>query len=194
MSDRKDRDRRRREEERELRKEKERRDRKEKERRDRKKEEEKRNKKKEDRKREDKKKYDKVSEDKFVMIPQIKNSIDDKEIFMFIYEDIDGVLYNQLSNVEKKEKVTIFPVYISGYNDNLTGEYIEWDGSKYKTTLEQEEQSWLNIIDSRDVDIKINMYKELDQIIVFNDKFFNSKSDLHYYLENYGLEYLPIKL
>ena len=159
------------------------------------KDKERRDRERKDKERRDKEKGDRERKYKEKMIqPENENHPeDDKEHFMFVYEDVDGILYNQIHKIVKRENVTIFPVYISGYNDNLNGEVVKFEGGKYITTLDEPETSWLKIVDSKDNNIKIHTYDEPD-IVVYNGKFFHCNDDLTYYLVNYGAEYLPVTI
>ena len=120
---------------------------------------------------------------------------DEREKFMFVYEDEEGKIYNKLSSIEKKTslnsfKVNIFPVYMTKHNPNLIGETIEWVDNNWKSSLEDDE-SWLKIINSKDDKIKIKTYNRKD-IIVYNDKLFRDIDDLIYYLKHFDAEYLPV--
>jgi hypothetical protein len=56
---------------------------------------------------------------------------------------------------------------------------------------ENKETSWLNIIDSRDSNIEILSF-DLEEVAVYNNRFFHCYDDLLDYLEAKGCEYLPI--
>ena len=116
------------------------------------------------------------------------------EKFIFVYEDEAGVLYNDLQKIPLSEgnTVKIFPVYLSGHNENLTEEVVTFRDGKLSPMDENKDSSWLNVINSRDENIEILTF-DLDQVVVYNNRFFHCQDDLYDHLEANGCEYISVK-
>ena len=117
---------------------------------------------------------------------------DGTERFMFVYEDSEGQIHTNMDSLPKVEDSTskIFPVYVAGYNDNLSEEEIVYKDGQWSSSVEN---SWLDVINSQNNDnIEILTY-EGEDIVVYNGKLFHCLRDLRAYLKGYGAEYLPIK-
>jgi len=119
--------------------------------------------------------------------------IDTREKFMFIYEDEEGNLYTSIDKITLSEgkSIKIFPVYFVGSNENLTEEIVKYIDSKLTPLEENIETSWLSIINSNDENIFLQEFN-LEDIVVYNGKFFHCSDDLIYYLNTFGCEYLSI--
>ena len=110
--------------------------------------------------------------------------------FMFVYEDKDGNLFSSLDNLKKEgETIKIFPVYVTGGNENLTEEQVTYSDGNFIPSEENKETSWLKVISSTDVSI---ISFDLEDIVVYNGKFFHCDKDLFEYMESNGLEYLSV--
>ena len=114
--------------------------------------------------------------------------VEDKEKFMFLYEDFDGNLHLDLKNIES-DTCKIFPVYFTGWNENLTEESItKVDG---KWTSEYEDRSWLTVIFSEDKNVSVEPF-DMEDVAVYNGKFFHCQDDLIDYIKENGCDYLDI--
>ncbi len=116
--------------------------------------------------------------------------VDKREKFMFIYEDEEGKLYTTVDKIGliENQSIKIFPVYFVGSNENLSEETVKYVDSKLTS---ETENSWLEIINSTDENMVIFDF-DLDDIVVYNGKFFYSDGALIEYLKNFDAEYLPI--
>lgn len=116
--------------------------------------------------------------------------VDDREKFMFVYEDEAGKLYTQVEQMGLTEgqKIKIFPVYFKGGNENLSEETLTYVDSKLTSDVEN---SWLEIIHSTDENIVIFEF-DLTDIAVCNGKFFYTDGALIDYITQFDAEYLPI--
>ena len=116
------------------------------------------------------------------------------EKFIFVYEDEAGGIYNDLGKMTLGEgnTVKIFPVYLSGHNENLTEEVVTFRDGKLTPMDENRESTWLNVIGSRDPNIDILPF-DLDQVVVYNNRFFHCQDDLFDHLEANGCEYISVK-
>ena len=116
--------------------------------------------------------------------------VDKREKFMFIYEDEEGKLYTTVDKIGliEDQSIKIFPVYFVGSNENLSEETVKYVDSKLTS---ETENSWLEIINSTDENMVIFDF-DLDDIVVYNGKFFYSDGALIEYLKNFDAEYLPI--
>lgn len=116
--------------------------------------------------------------------------VDKRKKFMFIYEDEEGKLYTAVDKIGliEDQSIKIFPVYFVGSNENLSEETVKYVDSKLTS---ETENSWLEIINSTDDNIVIFDF-DLDDIVVYNGKFFYSDGALIEYLKNFDAEYLPI--
>ena len=116
--------------------------------------------------------------------------VDKREKFMFIYEDEEGKLYTTVDKIGliEDQSIKIFPVYFVGSNENLSEETVKYVDSKLTS---ETENSWLEIINSTDDNMVIFDF-DLDDIVVYNGKFFYSDGALIEYLKNFDAEYLPI--
>ena len=114
--------------------------------------------------------------------------VENKEKFMFLYEDFEGDLHLDLKKVES-DTCKIFPVYFTGWNQNLTEESItKVDG---KWTSEYEERSWLTVIFSEDKNVSVEPF-DMEDVAVYNGKFFHCQDDLIDYIKENGCDYLDI--
>ena len=114
--------------------------------------------------------------------------VEDKEKFMFLYEDFEGDLHLDLKNVES-DTCKIFPVYFTGWNQNLTEESItKVDG---QWTSEYEERSWLTVIFSEDKNVSVEPF-DMEDVAVYNGKFFHCQDDLIDHIKENGCDYLDI--
>ena len=116
---------------------------------------------------------------------------DDKERFMFIYEDKDGKLYSDLNSVPKEGEIKIFPVYVNGWNDNLIEEIVTFENGRWSPSEENKDTTWLSVIDSRDPKI-LTVPFDLDDVVVYNGRFFHCEDDLLDYIQENGGEYLSV--
>jgi len=116
--------------------------------------------------------------------------VDKREKFMFIYEDEEGKLYTTVDKIGliEDQSIKIFPVYFVGSNENLSEETVKYVDSKLTS---ETENSWLEIINSTDENMVIFDF-DLDDIAVYNGKFFYSDGALIEYIKNFDAEYLPI--
>lgn len=119
--------------------------------------------------------------------------IDTREKFMFVYEDEEGNLYTSISKITLSEEksIKIFPVYFVGSNENLTEEVVKYIHSKLTPSEENTETTWLSIINSNDENIFVQDF-DLEDIVVYNGKFFHCSDDLIYYINTFGCDYLSI--
>jgi hypothetical protein len=115
---------------------------------------------------------------------------DDTVKFMFIFEDTEGKLYSDLDKIEKKEggEIKIFPVYISGGNDNLNEETVTFTNGEYGSS---EENSWLTVLNSKDKNMKV-VKTELEDVVVYNSQFYHCMDDFIDYVELFGPDVLPL--
>ena len=113
------------------------------------------------------------------------------EKFMFVFEDEKGTLYSDLGKVNTSGELKIFPVYVSGHNENLTEEIVTYSDGKWRASDDNKENSWLNIIHSRDANVEVVPFN-LDEVVVYNNRFFHCQDDLYDFLEDNGCEYLPV--
>lgn len=116
--------------------------------------------------------------------------VDEREKFMFVYEDEEGKLYTKIDEMGLTEgqKVKIFPVYFKGGNENLAEETVTYVDSKLTSEVEN---SWLEIIHSTDENLVIFEF-DLTDIAVSNGKFFYTDGALIDYITEFDAEYLPI--
>lgn len=149
-------------------------------------------------KRDEKKRQEKIREFEKKFNQALENRVthqeeEDVEQFMFVYEDDEGKLYTELTKLPPvNDKIAkIFPIFFTGGNENLTEEFIKYTEAKWLSESEEQENSWLNIINSTDEKVKVLLY-EGEDIVVYNDKFFHCEKDLLDYLEFYGAEVLPV--
>lgn len=131
--------------------------------------------------------HDKTKEPKEPSIEIVEPVNDGKERFMFLYEDSEGKIHKDLNKLENEGK--IFPVYFIGGNDNLNQEIITFRGDEW--TSSEEENSWLNVINSNDENIIILPF-DVEDVVVYNGRFFHCKDDLIEYIEREGCEYLDV--
>jgi len=129
-----------------------------------------------------------------LMTSQVTLPENTKQKFMFVFEDTDGMLYSSLSSIIKDEgkKVKIFPVYIAGHTENTSEEEIEYKDGKYVPHEDNQESSWLQILEKVPEDGEL-VTCDLDDIVVFNNLFYYTLDDFYHYLENSGADYLPVK-
>ena len=113
------------------------------------------------------------------------------EKFMFVFEDEKGTLYSDLGKANTGGELKIFPVYVSGHNENLTEEIVTYSDGKWRPSDVNKENSWLNIIHSRDPNVEVVPFN-LDEVVVYNNRFFHCQDDLYDFLEDNGCEYLPV--
>lgn len=111
--------------------------------------------------------------------------------FMFVYEDKSGNLFTDLNSIQKEDGdlIKIFPVYVSGHNDNLTEETLTYQNGELIPSEENKETSWLTVIQNPEIEI---IPFDIDQIVVYNNRLFHCEKDLLVYLEENGPEYLPV--
>ena len=116
------------------------------------------------------------------------------EKFIFVYEDEAGVIYNDIGKMTLGEgnTVKIFPVYLSGHNENLTEEVVTFRDGKLTPMEENRDSTWLSVISSRDSNIEILPF-DLDSVVVYNNRFFHCQDDLYDHLEANGCEYISVK-
>ena len=122
---------------------------------------------------------------------EITKPVDDGiEKFMFVYENSEGKLFSSLDKFSKKEgdKIKIFPVYVAGYQNNLTEEEVTFKKGKL---VSEEEESWLSIIDSKDPKISVLDF-ELSDVVASNGKLFHCEDDLIAYLTEEGGDVLKV--
>jgi hypothetical protein len=81
---------------------------------------------------------------------------------------------------------------LTGHNENLNEEVLTFRDGKLRADDENRETSWLNILDSRDEKIQVLTF-ELEDVVVYNNRFFHCQDDLLDFLEANGCEYLPVK-
>ena len=133
-----------------------------------------------------------VPQEVVVEAPAVEVSTTEK--FIFVYEDEAGVIYNDIGKMSLVEgnTVKIFPVYLSGHNENLTEEVVTFRDGKLTPMEENRDSTWLNVISSRDVNVEILPF-DLDQVVVYNNRFFHCQDDLYDHLEANGCEYISVK-
>lgn len=113
----------------------------------------------------------------------------DPSKLMFVYEDKNGKLYKSLETIEKGEddEIKIFPVYVHGYNDNLTEEIVTVKGGVLVSSVEN---SWLETIKDQTYTV---LPFDLENIVVYNGKLFHCVDDLLEYINSNGAEYLDVQ-
>jgi hypothetical protein len=113
--------------------------------------------------------------------------------FMFLYEDNAGNLFNSLNKIETIEnnKIKIFPVYFSGYENSMSSEEITFISGKWTPTEENKESSWLNIINDTSGDNTILPF-DFSEIVLYNGNLFHCEDDLYDYIELYGADVLNV--
>ena len=111
----------------------------------------------------------------------------------FLYENMEGVIYNDLKKLTLKEgdTVKIFPVYLAGTNDNLNEEEVLFKNGKLTPSEENKESTWLTVINSTEPDILVIAF-DLSDVVVYNNKFFHCIDDLYYWLQQEDAEYLAV--
>ena len=138
--------------------------------------------------RNERKRQDSVSIERIERIEKIE-VVDEDIKFMFVYEDKNGELFSNIDRINKEDGdiIKIFPVYVHGYNDNLTEEEVTYkDGI---LVASNQEESWLTIIDEYEI-----LPFDISDIVVYNGTFFHCEKDLIEYLSQYGAEYLPVNI
>ena len=111
--------------------------------------------------------------------------------FIFVFEDSEGNLFNNLDSNKKVEnsKVVIFPCYLTGQNENLNEEEVTFTNGKFVPNEENKDNTWLSVITSDEYEV---MEFDLEEIVVYNNKFYHCVDDLIEYIQTNGAEYLPV--
>jgi len=116
-----------------------------------------------------------------------------QETFMFLYKDSEGKLYTSMDKITPVDgtKITIYPVVFTGCNPNVFREDVTYNSKERKYVATLPDQSWLQVIYSKDQNMVILPF-EGENIVIYNNIFFHCVDDLIDYLKYNGPEYLPV--